>query len=97
MVKKKKLRLWFGSLNGPITCKLEMDFFFHNSEISAVRHVYVTQSSLKRPIHVTRGMAVAQEFRCGLSKFHCRKDTRYKQTNCRPQYIPERIGIWCRF
>ena len=41
---KKKLRLWFGSFNGiPITCKLEMDFFFHNSEISAVRHAYVTQ------------------------------------------------------
>ena len=59
-----KKRLWFGSINGPITCKLEMDsifFFFHNSEISAVRHVYVTQSSLKRPIHVTRDMAVAQE------------------------------------
>ena len=49
--------------NGLITCKLEMDsfFFFHNSEISAVRHVYVTQLSLKRAIHVTRDMAVAQE------------------------------------
>ena len=60
---KKKFRLWFGSFNGLITRKLEMDsfFFFHNSEISAVRHVYVTQLSLKRPIHVTRDMAVAQE------------------------------------
>ena len=63
MVQKKGF--WFGSFNGPspITCKLEMYsiFFFHNSEISAVRHVYVTQSSLKRPIHVTGDMAVAQE------------------------------------
>ena len=76
MVKKKKLRLWFGSFNGiSITCKLEMDFFFfHRSEISAVRHAYVTQSSLKRPIHVTRNLVVGQEFRCGLSKFHCRNE-----------------------
>ena len=51
-----------------------MFFAFHNSEISAVSHVYVTQSSLKRPIQVTRDMAVAREFRCGLSKFHCRNE-----------------------
>ena len=44
-------------------------FFFHSSEISAVRHAYVTRSSLKRPIHVTRDIAVGQEFRCGLSSF----------------------------
>ena len=75
MVKKIIIiRLWFGLFNGPITCKLEMDFFFHNSEIRAVRHVYVTQSSLKHPIDVTRDMAVAQEFRYGLSKFHCRNE-----------------------
>ena len=77
-----------------------MDFFFHDSEISAVRHVYVTQSSLKRPIHVTRDMAVAQEFRCGLSKFHCRnevKEGHKVQKNCRPQYILERIGICVDF
>ena len=62
--KKKKLRLWFGSFNGiSITCKLEMDFFFHNSERSAVRHV-----------HVTSDMAIAQEFRSGLSKFHRRNE-----------------------
>ena len=64
---KKKLSMCFSLFNGPITCKLEMDFF-HNSEISPVRHVHVTQSSLKRPIHATRDMAVAQEFRCRLSK-----------------------------
>ena len=72
--KEKKIKT-VGLFNGiSITCKLEMDFFFHNSEISAVSHVYVTQSSLKRPIHVTRDKAVAREFRCGLSKFHCRNN-----------------------
>ena len=49
------------------TCKLMAGTVFHNSEIITVCHVYVTQSSLKRPIHVTRDMAVAQEFCCGVS------------------------------
>ena len=81
---KKKLRLWFGSFNGiSITCKLEMDYFFHSSEIGAVRHAYVTQSSLKRPIHVTRELVVGQEFRVGylsfIAEMKSHKDTRYKQ------------------
>ena len=43
-----------GSFNGiSTTCKLEMDFFFRNSEISTVKshvsHVYVTQLSLNDP------------------------------------------------
>ena len=47
-----------GSFNGATTtCKLMTRIFFHNSEIIAVCHVYVTQSSLKRPIHVTRDIS----------------------------------------
>ena len=54
------------SLNGiPITCRLEMDFL-HKSEIIAVCHVYVMQSGLKRPFHVTRDMSCEREFRCSL-------------------------------
>ena len=61
-----------GSFNGTTTtCKLMTRIFFHNSEIIAVCHVYVTQSSLKRPIHVTRDISSAREFRCRLSPFHC--------------------------
>ena len=65
----------------------ENDFFSH-----------VTQSGLKRPLHVTRDLSNEREFRCTvvfLSQFHCgnevkqgHEDTRYKQTNCRPDYIP---------
>ena len=43
-----------------------MDFFLHNLEIIAVCHVYETQSSLKRPFHVTRDMSSEREFRCSL-------------------------------
>ena len=79
-----------------------MEFFFsRKSEIIAVCHVYVTQSSLKRLFHVTRVMSSEREFRSGLSQFHFRsevkQDTRYKQINCSPDYILERIDIWCRF
>ena len=86
------------SFNGiPITCRLEVEFFFTQSEI-----IYVTQSSLKRLFHVARDMSSEREFRCGLSQFHCRNEVkqghiRYKQTNCRPDYILERIDNWCRF
>ena len=61
----------------PTTCKLEMHFFFlHNSAIIAMCHVYVTQSSLKRPFHVTRVMSGEREFRSGLSQFHRRNEVK---------------------
>ena len=66
-----------GSFNGiASTCKLMTGFFFHNSEIIAVFHVYVRQSSLKRPIHVTGDIPSAREFRSGLSQFHCRNEVK---------------------
>ena len=63
---------------------------------------YVTQSSLKRLFHVARDMSSEREFCCGLAQFHCRNEVkqghiRYKQTNCRPNYILEKIDNWCRF
>ena len=79
------------SFNGiPITCRLEM-------EIIAVCHVYVTQSSL----NVTRVMSSEREFRSGLSQFHCTNEVKQghkvQKINCSPDYILERIDIWCRF
>ena len=32
-----------------------------------------------------------------ISEMKSNKDTRYKQINCRPDYILERMDIWCRF
>ena len=58
-----------------------MDFFFHKSEIIAVCHVYVTQSSLKQLIHVTRDTSIAREFRCGLSKFYSRNEVTQGASN----------------
>ena len=61
MVKKNQI---VGSFNGiSSTCKLEMEFFFHNSGIIAVCHVYITQSS---PFHVTHDMSSKREFCCSL-------------------------------
>ena len=85
----------------PITCRLQIKFFFSQSELNMC-HVYITQSSLKRLFHVARDLSSEREFRCGLSQFHCRNEVkqghiRYKQTNCRPDYILERIENWCRF
>ena len=71
---RKKIKI-VGSFSGiSTTSKLEMDFFSQLRTKRCMCHVYVTQSSLKRPIHVTRKMAVVREFRCGLSKFHCRNE-----------------------
>ena len=45
------------SFNGiPITCRLEVEFFFTQSEI-----IYVTQSSLKRLFHVANDMSSERE------------------------------------
>ena len=72
---KKKIKIVVRFIQWHIYNKqVRNGFFFHRSEISAVRHAYVTQSSLKRPIHVTRDLVVGQESRCGLSKFHCRNE-----------------------
>ena len=88
------------SCNGiPISCSLELEFFFFSrkSEIIAVCHVYVTQSSL----NVTRVMSSEREFCSGLSQFHFRNEVKQghkvQKINCRPDYILERIDIWCRF
>ena len=64
-------------------------------------HVFVTQSSLKRLFHVTRVMSREREFRSGLSRFHRRNEVKQghkvQKINCSPDYILERIDIWCRF
>ena len=71
-----------------------MEFFSHESEIIAVCHVFVTQSSLKRLFHETRVMSSEREFRSGLSQFHRRNEVKQGQKiNCRPDYILERIDI----
>ena len=42
--------------------------------------------------------SAADEFRCSfIVRMKSNKDTRYKQTNCRPDYILDRIDSWCRF
>ena len=67
--KKKKNIEIVGSFNGiSTTCKLEMKFVFHNSEIIVVCPVYVPQSGLTRPFHVTRDhdTSCKREFRCSL-------------------------------
>ena len=67
----------------------------------AVCHVFVTQSSLKRLFHVTRVISSEREFRSGLSQFHRRNEVKQghkvQKINCSPDYILERIDIWCRF
>ena len=97
----KKMRLSAHSII-PITSRLEMEFFFHTIRNNHCVMFYVTQSSLKRLFHVARDMSSEREFCCGLSQFHCRNEVkqghiRYKQTNCRPNYILEKIDNWCRF
>ena len=99
--RKKKIEIVY-SFNGiPITCRLEMEFFSHKSEIIAVCHVLVTQSTVKRLFHVTRVISSEREFRRGLSQFHRRNKVKQghkvQKINCRPDYIIERIDIWCRF
>ena len=76
-----------GSFNGATTtCKLMTRIFFHNSEIIAVCHVYVTQSSLKRPFHVTHDISsngnfavVCQVCLSFIAEMKSNKDTRYKR------------------
>ena len=89
--KKKKLQI-VGSFNGiSTTCKLEIDFFSLLRSISVCR-VYVTQSSLERPFQVTHDVSSEREFRCSfIVRMKSNKDTRYKQTNYRPDYILDRI------
>ena len=62
---------------------------------------FVTQSSLKRLFHVTRVMSSEREFRSGLSQFPRRNEVKQghkvQKINCRPDYILERIDVWCRF
>ena len=98
---KKKMRLSAHSII-PITSRLEMDFFFHTIRNNHCVMFYVTQSRLKRLFHVARDMSSEREFCCGLSQFHCRNEVkqghiRYKQKNCRPNYILEKNDNWFRF
>ena len=58
-------------------------------------HVYVTQSSLNLTCRASGNFAlVCLSF---IAEMKSNKDTRYKQTNCRPDYVLESIDIWCRF
>ena len=63
--------------------------------------VYVTQSSLKRAFtwHVTCRASGNFAFVCPsfIAEMKSNKDTSYKPTNCRPDFILERVDIWCRF
>ena len=49
-------------------------FFF--SQLRNERRKSCSRNAIKfqRPINVTGVMSVAREFRCGLSKFHCRNE-----------------------
>ena len=72
---------------------------FYTIRKITVCHVYVSPASLKRLFHVTcresgNFAVVCLSF---IAEIKSNKDTRYKQTNCRPDYILERIDIWCRF
>ena len=70
------------------------EIFSHKSEIIAVCHVFVTQSSLRRLFHVTRVMSSEQEFRSGLSQFHRKNEVeqgqKVQKINCRPDYKLEK-------
>ena len=72
-------------------------FFSRKSEIIAVCHVYVTQSSLIRLFHVT-DVSSQREFRSGWSQFPFRNEVKQghkvQKVNCRPDYILERIYIF---
>ena len=51
--------------------------------------------------HETRGTLNARGFRCSLpqvfAEMKTNKDTRYKQTYYRPDYILDRIDVWVDF
>ena len=99
MVKKNEIVCTF---NNTYNKQVRDGIFFHTIRNNHCVMFYVTQSSLKRLFHVARDMSSEREFCCGLSQFHCRNEVkqghiRYKQTNCRPNYILEKIDNWCRF
>ena len=52
-------------------------------------------------IPITCVMSSEREFCSGLSQFHCRNEVKQghkvQKINCRPDYILERIDIWCTF
>ena len=93
---------WNWSFNGiPITCGLEMFFFFsRKSEIIAVmscsRNAILNDSFTWQVSCRVRGN-FAVVYLSFISEMKSNKDTRYKQINCRPDYILERMDIWCRF
>ena len=100
---KKKIKI-VCSFNGiSTTFKLGMELFFHKSEKNRCGHVYVTQSGPKQPIHVTCDMSSAARGNDAvvclsfIAEMKLNKDTRYKQTTCRSDYILDRIDICCRF
>ena len=92
MVKKSQI---VGSFNGiSTTCTLEMGLFaqLRNDRcVSCLRNAIESKTAFSR------------EFRCSLHvsvsfvEMKSNKDTRYKQTNCRPDYVLDRIDSWCRF
>ena len=89
---RKKLRL-----SGiPATCKLEMDFFRSLEIIAVSCNAIKSRTALSRDTWHVEWAGIS--FRCSfIVRMKSNKDTRYKQTNCRPDYILDRIDSWCRF
>ena len=73
---EKKIEIVCSFSGIPITCRLEMEYFFTQIRNHAVCRVYVTQSRLTRLFHVTCVMSSKREFRCCLSRFHCRNEVK---------------------
>ena len=59
----KKIEIVCSFSGIPITCRLEMEYFFTQIRNHAVCRVYVTQSRLTRLFHMTCVMSSKREFR----------------------------------
>ena len=84
----------------PITCRLELAFFFaqirNNRCMSCLRNAIESKTAWHVSCRASGNIAVV----CFsfISEMKPNKDKlRYKQINCRPDYILERIHGWCRF
>ena len=84
--------------------RLEMAFFSqlkNNPEVTGQSlcvmlcnaiSIHVTASTMTRRAHGDFAVVCLS-----FAEMKTNKDTRYKQTYCRPDYILDRIDIWCRF
>ena len=64
--------------------------------MSCLRNAIKSRTALSRDMYCD--MSSEREFRCGfIVRMKSNKDTRYKQTNCRPDYLLDRIDSYVDF